>query len=159
VIPAMTVLVHHPRGASVQLAACDWCVQAIRRLAAVTGGQAVFEISEAAGPPPSALRAAPRGPRPASPPVLIAELTQEVQDATGLRYIVRVYGRERTDHTWEGWLEFVAVGAAVLRRTGVDTNRSSRADLAYWATGLGDAFLQGGFVGAQQDGSTTSPGT
>ena len=37
-----TVVVRHTRGGVVQLAACDWCVQAIRRLAAVTGGHAVF---------------------------------------------------------------------------------------------------------------------
>ena len=32
--PNATVVIQHPRGGTVQLAACDWCVQALRRLAA-----------------------------------------------------------------------------------------------------------------------------
>jgi hypothetical protein len=157
-IASTTARIQHPRGGSVQLAACDWCVQAIRRLSAATGGQAIFVLSEAAGPPPSAVLATPRGPRPASPPVLILELTQQVQDAAGLNYVVRVYGRERSDGTWEGWLEFVAVGAAQVLRTGRETTHSSREDLAYWATGLGAAYLEGAFARARRDLSTTSGG-
>jgi hypothetical protein len=34
VTPTTSVVISHPRGGIVQLAACDWCVQAVRRLAA-----------------------------------------------------------------------------------------------------------------------------
>ena len=154
-LPAITVVVHHPRGGIVQFAACDWCLQAIRRLAAAAGGQAVFVSSEAAGPPPSVLPGAPRSLRPAYPPVLILELTQEVQDTAGIPYVVRVYGRQRVDGTWEGWLEFVAVGAALVRRTPRETTQSNREDLAYWATGLEPAYLQGAFGRSRPDLPTT----
>jgi hypothetical protein len=151
--PSTTVLVRHPRGSSLQLAACDWCVQALRRLSAATGGHATFMLSEAAGPPPSALQAGPPRPRPSSPPVLILELTQPLQDVAGVEYAVRVYGRGRSDGTWEGWLEFVAVGAPLVLRTGRETTQSSREALTYWASGLEPAYLQGAFARARRDRS------
>jgi len=148
VAPGTTVLISHPRGGVVQLGACDWCVQAIRRLSAVSGGQATFALSEAAGAPPSAIRTAPPAARPVTPPVLIKELLPELQDSAGISYVVRVLGRERIDGTWEGSLEFVAVGAAIVLRTGTETTQSNREDLAYWALGLNTAYLQGAFARA-----------
>jgi len=148
--PTLWLLLQHPRGGSVLLAACEWCVQAIRRLSAATGGRVVLAVSEPAGRPPSALRSVPCGPRPASLPVLILELMQEVQAADGTPYVVRVYGQQRTDGTWEGWLEFVAVGAAVVLRTDRETTQSSREDLTYWATGLRPVYVQGAFARAQR---------
>jgi hypothetical protein len=121
----------------------------------------MFGLAEAAGPPPSVLKAPPSHPvaRPLSPPILILELTQEIQDAvTGTRFVVRVYGRERADGTWEGWLEFVAVGAASVMRTDRETTQSNRDELAYWATGLGDAYLQGAFSRAHRVGMALSSG-
>lgn len=49
--PDATVVIHHPRGGVVQLAACVWCVHMVRRLAAATGGHAVFALAEGASPP------------------------------------------------------------------------------------------------------------
>jgi hypothetical protein len=154
VVPATTVVVSHARGGMVQLAACDWCVQAIRRLSAASGGLAMFAVSEAAGPPPSAVRTAPPAPRPVTPPVLIKELIPELQDSAGINYVVRVLGRERIGGTWEGFLEFVAVGAAIVLRTGTESTQSNREDLAYWALGLNTAYLQGAFARAQRYVST-----
>jgi hypothetical protein len=160
-LPTTSVVVRHARGGVVQFAACDWCVQAVRRLTAATGGYAIFGLAETGGPPPSALKAVPLPPvtRSLSPPILIMELTQEIQDAvTGTPYVVRVYGRERVDGTWEGWLEFVAVGASIVIRTDRETTQSNREDLAYWATGLGDAYLQGAFRRAHRVGTAASAG-
>src|SRR5690349_15054221 len=64
------LVVQHPRGGAVELALCDWCVQAFRRLAAVSGGHVAFALAEGAGPPPAAVRSAPRGARRLSPPVI-----------------------------------------------------------------------------------------
>jgi hypothetical protein len=155
VTPTTTVVISHPRGGIVQLAACDWCVQAVRRLAAASGGQAAFAFSEVGGPPPSTVRTAPPATRPLTPPVLIIELAQELQDSAGINYVIRVFGRERVDGRWEGFLEFVAVGAAIVLRTGTETTQSNREDLAYWASGLNTAYLQGAFARAQRYVSTT----
>ena len=53
-IPSTTVVIKRPRGGIVQWAACDWCVQALRRISAATGGRAAFVSSGAAGVPASA---------------------------------------------------------------------------------------------------------
>jgi hypothetical protein len=148
VTPTTTIVITHPRGGMVQLGACDWCIRAIRRLAAVSGGQATFVITEASGLPPSASRSAPPA-RSTAPAVLIRELTQELEDSAGTLYIVRVFGRERIDGTWEGFLEFVAVGAAIVLQTGTETTQSNREDLVYWASGLNTGYLQGAFQRAR----------
>jgi len=73
-----------------------------------------------------------------------------MQDSAGIHYVVRVLGRERIHGTWEGWLEFVALGAPIVLTTRVETTQSNREALAYWATGLEPAYLQGAFARAQR---------
>jgi hypothetical protein len=149
--PTVTVVVHHPRGGTVQLAACDWCVQALRRLAAVTGGHAVFALAEGGTPVPASLRATSSGARPAGPPVLILEFAEHLRDsADGSTYVARVYGQPRVDGTWEGWLEFVAVGATVVLRTEQETTQSNQQGVAYWASGLEPSYLEGAFARARK---------
>jgi hypothetical protein len=145
-----TLVVHHPRGGDVELAVCDWCVQAFRRLAAVSGGHVAFALAEPAGP----VRSRPRASRPASAAIVVAELVQPVYDGTGTEYVPRVLGRERFDGTWEGWLEFVAVGSATVVQTGRETTQSKYDDLAYWARGLEPTYLSGAFTRARHASST-----
>jgi hypothetical protein len=146
--PTMAIVVQHLRGGTVQLAACDWCVKALRRLSAATGGSAAFAIGDAAGPPPTMLHAVPRGLEPAGPPVLMLELTQRIQDAAGVDYVVQAFGRGRSDGTWEGWLEFVAIQTGMVFRTGRETTQSKREDVAYWASGLESSYIRGAFARA-----------
>src|SRR5437762_14200106 len=54
--PDATVVIQDPRGGTVQLAACDWCVQALRRLAAGTGGRAMCALAEGGIPSPPGRR-------------------------------------------------------------------------------------------------------
>jgi hypothetical protein len=151
-IPNATVVVQHPRGGAVHLAACDWCVQAMRRLSAATGGRAVFALADGAIPVPASRRQRPRGARPAGPPILVLEFSERLRDpADGTSYVARVYGRQRLDGTWEGWLEFVAVGAAVSLRTEQETTQSSQQGVAYWASGLEPSYLEGAFARAHKD--------
>lgn len=149
--PHASVIVRHTRGGVVEFAACDWCVQAIRRLAAATGGSAVFGMSEGATASASRQTTRPRGARPASPPVLIAELADRIRDpADGTLYFARVYGRARMDGTWEGWIEFVSVGGTVVLRTNQETTQSNREGVVYWASGLEPAYLEGAFARAER---------
>ena len=62
------------------------------------------------------------------------------EDAGGLRYEIRVYGRQAGDR-WEGWIEFHGEGD--VRKTDVETSQESRRDLSFWATGLSPVFLEG----------------
>jgi len=151
-VPKTTVVIHHPRGGTVHLAACDWCVQALRRLAAATGGHAVFALAEGSVAAPVNRRPISRGARPAGPPVLMLEFEDHVRDpADGTTYVARVYGRSRADGTWEGWLEFVAIGAAVVLRTDQETTQSNRQGVAYWASGLEPSYLEGAFERARKE--------
>ncbi len=151
-VPNATLMVHHPRGGIVQLAVCDWCVQALRRLAAATGAHAVFALAEGGIPAPASRRASARRARPVSPPVVVLEFAERVRDPVdGATYVARVYGRARADGTWEGWIEFVAVGAAVALRTEQETTQSSREGVAYWASGLEPTYLEGAFARARRD--------
>ncbi len=147
-MPTMAIVVQHPRGGVVRLAACDWCVRALRRLSATTGGSAAFVIGEAAGPPPTTLHAVPRGLEPAGPPILMMQMSQSMVDAAGTEYVVRAYGRGRSDGTWEGWLEFVSVATGAVLRTGRETTQSKREDVAYWASGLEPSYIRGAFARA-----------
>jgi hypothetical protein len=144
-LPNTAVVIQHPRGGVVQLAACDWCVQALRRLSAAAGGSAMFALSEVSVPSARAMAAAPRGPHPAGPPILIMQLAQRIQDAQGVEFAVQVYGRGRTDGTWEGWLEFVGVRTPTVLRTRRETTQSKREDVSYWASGLEPSYVRGAF--------------
>jgi hypothetical protein len=72
-------------------------------------------------------------------------------------HVVRVYGQPRTDGTWAGWLEFVAVGAPIVLRTGTETTQSDRAALVYWAGGLEPTYLEGAFARARRRGRRRAP--
>jgi hypothetical protein len=162
-LPNAAVVVEHPRGGIVQLAACDWCVQSLRRLAAATGGHAAFVFADAGIPAAAIRRPISRRARPVSPPVLVLEFAEHVRDpADGTSYVVRVYGQARADGTWEGWIEFVAVGAAIVLRTDQETTQSSREGVAYWASGLEPVYLDGAFARARSGSpaaiTTSTPG-
>jgi amphi-Trp domain-containing protein len=70
----------------------------------------------------------------------------QVRDSAGRLYDVLVYGAERADGTWEGWLEFEPKTAGLpARRTGRETTQPDRESLEHWATGLEPLYLDGAF--------------
>ena len=74
---------------------------------------------------------------------LIQELTPAVVDAGGKRYVARVFGERDDIGRWRGWLEFKGDGKVF--RTEPETVQTSRAGLAYWASGLEPIYLEGAF--------------
>ena len=77
---------------------------------------------------------------------LIQECETKVLDANGVTYRAVVYGKERADGTWVGWIEFrPAGGGEPARRTGQETSQPNRDALAYWATGLEPVYIDGAF--------------
>lgn len=61
-------------------------------------------------------------------------------------YVPRIYGEERTDGTWEGWIEFHPIGGgAAARVTDRETTQPNRTALEYWATGLEPVYYEGAF--------------
>jgi hypothetical protein len=85
---------------------------------------------------------------------LIQEYATPVIDRGGTTYIARAYGQERSDGTWEGWLEFHRAdgkGGSVLR-TGQETSQPNRSSVEYWASGLEPVYFEGAFSRALGSG-------
>jgi hypothetical protein len=58
---------------------------------------------------------------------LIHEHSTHTKGEGGTKYIVRIYVRERTDDTWEGWLEFHPIDERKqLLRTEQETSQANR---------------------------------
>jgi hypothetical protein len=74
-------------------------------------------------------------------PTLVYELLP-FQAPDGTVWNVRVFGSERRDGTWIGWLEFTNALAGT-RRTDRETTQSKFDDLSYWAKGLEPVYLEG----------------
>ena len=81
---------------------------------------------------------------------LIHESPTAVLDEEGRTYLVRVWGAERSDGTWEAWLEFDPKdGGPDLLRTERETSQPNRAAVDYWAHGLEPIYLDGAFARAR----------
>jgi hypothetical protein len=140
------VLVSHPHGGSVWFNACGRCTKAMRRVIAAIGGYGVVT----GGAEAAVLERLGATDVPfAKPPVLIGIVPQGFVDNSGARFMVRIYGDERADGTWIGWIEFEAVNTGVTIRTGRETTQSNREQLSYWASGLEPTYFDGAFARAR----------
>ena len=80
---------------------------------------------------------------------LIQTYAETVRDSNGVPFIASVYGEERADGKWEGWIEFhPAAGEGATLRTGRETTQPDRDALRYWASGLEPLYLDGAFARA-----------
>ena len=76
--------------------------------------------------------------------VLIHDFAAVVSDPDGHLYRVRALGRQRSDGTWVGSLQFTPRGSGgLVRRSGNETTQPSRLALRYWALGLEPVYLEG----------------
>jgi hypothetical protein len=78
-------------------------------------------------------------------PELIVEYPEHLRAPDGERYAIRVFGDERDDGTWLGWIDFVSTNG-VRRRTERETTQPSREALLYWASGLEPLYFEGAFA-------------
>jgi hypothetical protein len=81
--------------------------------------------------------------------VFIREHPARISDGD-TTYIAYVYAEERTDGTWQGWLEFHPTDRSKPQlRTGQETSQPSRVTIEYWAFGLEPIYLEGALARAQ----------
>ena len=81
---------------------------------------------------------------------LIHEHSTRVKGADGTTYRVRIYGQERTDGTWEGWIEFHPTDERKkVLRTEQETSQPHRTAIEYWALGVDSVYVEGAFARAQ----------
>jgi hypothetical protein len=70
-------------------------------------------------------------------------------DETGY-FVARVFGRQRGDGEWEGWLEFTPENLiGPTRVTDIETTQATRGALVFWATGLEPTYLEGALARAE----------
>src|SRR5688572_27323489 len=75
-------------------------------------------------------------------PVILTYKTALTTPDGGI-YTPQACGRQRSDGTWEGWLEFVPADGLDVVVSSRETTQPNRADLEYWATGLTPVYLEG----------------
>jgi hypothetical protein len=68
----------------------------------------------------------------------------------GTRHVAQIFGEERHDGTWIGWIAFAPEGGksssmTQMRRTPEETSQPDRKALTYWATGLEPVYVEGAF--------------
>jgi hypothetical protein len=140
------IVVRHARGGTVQLAACDRCRAAVRRIMAVAGSGGAAgpaQVAAKVNPVSTTARVELATVHLVGKPVLIHRFSEPFRIEDGPTYIVRALGQRRSDGTWIGWLEFTDVASGAVRRTGRETTQSNREQLVYWATGLEQVYLMG----------------
>jgi hypothetical protein len=81
---------------------------------------------------------------------LIHEHSTRMKGEDGTLYSVFIFAQQRTDGTWEAWLEFhPADKHQPVLRTGQETSQPNRNATEYWALGLEPIYLDGAFARAQ----------
>jgi hypothetical protein len=74
---------------------------------------------------------------------LIRQYSALAEASDGTQYVARVYGEQRRDRVWIGWIEFAPLSDRPVVRTSRETEQTNRDALAYWAAGLERTYLQG----------------
>jgi hypothetical protein len=84
---------------------------------------------------------------------LIRQFSTLTQGADGTQYIARVYGEQRRDRVWIGWIEFSSLADGRAMRSQRQTEKLNRDALAYWAAGLERHDLEGALTRASHRGA------
>jgi hypothetical protein len=79
---------------------------------------------------------------------LVSTFSEVMRTTDGTSYTITACGRERSDGTWEGWLEFAPDNTSRVLRTRRETTQPNLTDLRYWATGLTAVYLEGALARA-----------
>lgn len=78
-------------------------------------------------------------------PETLLEYPNPLIGSDGAPWIARACGRPRADGLWEGWIEFERSDGASAVRTPRETTQPNHTDLMYWASGVGQVYLEGAF--------------
>jgi hypothetical protein len=76
--------------------------------------------------------------------------------ASDVVYRAEIWGAQRHDGRWEGWLRFIPPDGRGILSTSRETTQPNRQALIYWATGLEPVYLEGAF---ERAGGGRTPAT
>jgi hypothetical protein len=88
---------------------------------------------------------------------VVSVFSEVIRTTDGTSYTITACGRERSDGTWEGWLEFAPDDTSPVLRTRRETTQPNLMDLRYWATGLTAVYLEGALVRALEVRALETP--
>ncbi|HUO84631.1 MAG TPA: hypothetical protein VM534_05900 [Thermoanaerobaculia bacterium] len=75
---------------------------------------------------------------------LIRQYEKRYTGRDGVQYHAQIWGRERYDGAWEGWIEFhPLVDTELVLSTAVETMQITRSRLSRWAAGMEPLYLEG----------------
>lgn len=87
---------------------------------------------------------------------VMMQLSEPVSDERGTFY-ARVMARERSDGSWEGWLEFVHPdNDSCLYATAIETRQRDRVTMERWASGLTVVYAEGALARARPPHTATA---
>jgi hypothetical protein len=78
-----------------------------------------------------------------APIQFICQFTPILKGLRGERYVARAYTTRQPGGLWEAWLVFRSLKNGSMLATDRETTQSTREHVLYWATGLGETYLQG----------------
>jgi hypothetical protein len=73
----------------------------------------------------------------------VQQYTPILVGPTGERYVAQAYMDRQPGGLWEAWLVFFSLETGAALATDRETTQSTRQHIIYWATGLGETYLQG----------------
>jgi hypothetical protein len=73
----------------------------------------------------------------------VQQYTPILVGPTGERYVAQAYMDRQPGGLWEAWLVFFSLETGAALATDRETTQSTREHIIYWATGLGETYLQG----------------
>jgi hypothetical protein len=63
----------------------------------------------------------------------------------GKTFLPHIFGNQRTDGTWEAWIEFRSETGDLCFATARETTQPNRTAVEYWAQGLEPIYFEGAF--------------
>jgi hypothetical protein len=88
---------------------------------------------------------------------VLVEFDASLVARDGTRWTPRACGGVADDGLWEGWIDFASADGTAHVRTPRETEQPNREDLAYWATGLTQVYLEGALRRAIESPRRPSP--
>jgi hypothetical protein len=73
----------------------------------------------------------------------VQQYTPILMGPTGESYVAQAYMDRQPGGLWEAWLVFFSLETGAALATDRETTQSTREHVIYWATGLGETYLQG----------------
>lgn len=88
----------------------------------------------------------------------LLDFENTIEDEDGASWEAAVFGAEREDGHWIGWIRFNPRGGGEAVETDRETTQPNRDDLVYWSKGLTYFYLEGALARARRKAERAAGG-